>query len=88
LAELYESEPIPSELPLRNWAEQVIAAAIPHYNGKWICAGGIAGGRRVVADWDWIGAVAELWIDGGTQRAQYLSWVKDLDGFVASRAGR
>src|SRR5271155_401304 len=28
LTQLYESEPIPSELPLRNWANQVIAAAI------------------------------------------------------------
>jgi len=68
--------------------EQVIAAAIPHYNGKvgYVRVGSPAG-ERVVADWDWIGAVAELWIDGGQQRAQYLSWVKDLDGFVASAGG-
>lgn len=88
LTELYESEPIPSELPLRNWAEQVIAAAIPHYNGKvgYVRVGSPAGGELSP-----IGIESGLWPNygstAGQQRAQYLSWVKDLDGFVASAGG-
>jgi hypothetical protein len=85
LAELYESEPIPSELPLRNWANQVIGPAIAHYNGKvgYVRVGSPAGGELSP-----IGVGSGLWPNYGTtsgqQRAQYLSWVKELDGFVAS----
>jgi hypothetical protein len=88
LTELYESEPIPSELPLRNWAEQVIAAAIPHYNGKvgYVRVGSPAGGELSP-----IGIESGLWPNygstGGQQRAQYLSWVKDFDRFEASAGG-
>jgi hypothetical protein len=88
LTELYESQPIPSELPLRNWAEQVIAAAIPHYNGKigYVRVGSPAGGELSP-----IGIGSGLWPNygstAGQQRAQYLSWVKDLDGFVAGAGG-
>jgi hypothetical protein len=84
-AELYESEPIPSELPVRNWMEQVIAAAIAHYNGKvgYVRVGSPAGGELSP-----IGIGSGLWPNygssAGQQRAQYLSWVKDLDKFVAS----
>jgi len=85
VTQLYESEPIPSELPLRNWAEQVIAAAIAHYNGKvgYVRVGSPAGGELSP-----IGVSSGLWpnygLTAGQQRAQYLSWVKDLDVFVAS----
>jgi hypothetical protein len=84
-AELYESEPIPSELPVRNWMEQVVAAAIAHYNGKvgYVRVGSPAGGELSP-----IGIGSGLWPNygssAGQQRAQYLSWVKDLDKFVAS----
>lgn len=85
LGELYESEPIPSELPLRNWASQVIAAAIAHYNGRvgYVRVGSPAGGELSP-----IGIGSGLWPNygstAGQQRAQYLSWVKILDGFLAS----
>jgi len=85
LTQLYESEPIPSELPLRNWANQVIAAAIAHYNGKvgYVRVGSPAGGELSP-----IGVGSGLWPDygssAGQQRAQYLSWVKKMDTFVAS----
>ena len=88
LAELYESEPIPSELPLRNWAQQVMAAAIPHYNGKvgYVRVGSPAGGELSP-----VGIGSGLWPNygstAGQQRAEYLSWVKKLDGFVAGAGG-
>jgi hypothetical protein len=85
LTELYESEPVPSELPIRNWAQQVIAAAIPHYNGKvgYVRVGSPAGGELSP-----IGVGSGLWpnygANAGQQRAEYLSWVKKLDGYIAS----
>lgn len=85
LTELYESEPVPSELPLRNWAAQVIAAAIGHYNGRvgYVRVGSPAGGELSP-----LGISSGLWPNygssSGQQRAQYLSWVKKLDGFIAS----
>jgi len=85
LTELYESQPVPSELPLRNWATQVIAAAIAHYNGKvgYVRVGSPAGGELSP-----LGIDSGLWLgygaSAGQQRAQYLSWVKKLDGFIAS----
>jgi len=85
LVQLYESEPVPSELPLRNWAKQVIAAAISHYNGKvgYVRVGSPAGGELSP-----LGVGSGLWPNYGSspgqQRAQFLSWVKELDTFIAS----
>jgi hypothetical protein len=85
MTQLYESEPVPSELPLRNWAWQVIAAAIGHYNGKvgYVRVGSPAGGELSP-----IGIGSGLWPNygstAGQQRAEYLSWVKKLDGFIGS----
>jgi hypothetical protein len=85
LTELYWSQPVPSELPLRNWVTQVIAAAIAHYNGKvgYVRVGSPAGGELSP-----LGINSGLWPNygssAGQQRAQYLSWVKKLDAFIAS----
>lgn len=85
LTELYESQPVPSELPLRNWASQVIAAAVAHYNGKvgYVRVGSPAGGELSP-----LGINSGLWPNygssAGQQRAQYLSWVKKLDAYIAS----
>jgi hypothetical protein len=85
LTELYESEPVPSELPLRNWALQVVAAAIGHYNGKvgYVRVGSPAGGELSP-----LGINSGLWPNygssAGQQRAEYLSWVKKLDAYIAS----
>ncbi len=86
VTQLYESEPVPSELPLRNWAWQVITAAIAHYNGRvgYVRVGSPAGGELSP-----LGVGSGLWPNYGSsvgqQRAQYLSWVKKLDGFLASQ---
>jgi hypothetical protein len=85
LTELYQSQPVPSELPLRNWAVQVVGAAIAHYNGKvgYVRVGSPAGGELSP-----LGINSGLWPNygslAGQQRAQYLSWVKKLDAYVAS----
>jgi hypothetical protein len=85
LTQLYESEPVPSELPLRNWALQVVSAAIAHYNGQvgYVRVGSPAGGELSP-----LGIESGLWPNygstAGQQRAQYLSWVKKLDAYIAS----
>lgn len=85
MTQLYWSQPVPAELPLRNWATQVIAAAIGHYNGK---VGYVRVGSPAAAELSPLGINSGLWPNygssAGQQRAQFLSWVEKLDGFLAS----
>jgi hypothetical protein len=88
LAEFYESQPIPSELPIRNWMESVITSVINHYNGGtsvgYIRVGSPAGGELSP-----IGVDSTIWpyystTSHNSRRAQYLSWVLKLDAFITS----
>jgi len=67
-----------------NWAHQVIAAVIPHYNGKI----GYARFAPEGGEFGLIGINSGLWPNYGAttnqQRAQGLSWVKNFLTFVMS----
>jgi hypothetical protein len=83
LNELWQSLPIPSELPIRNWYNQIIAAVIAHYNGNpkvgYIRFGGVAGGELgplKSSEWPWYGSTT------GQNRAQFLSWVNKFDAGI------
>ena len=83
LNELWQSLPIPSELPIRNWYNQIIAAVIAHYNGNpkvgYIRFGGVAGGELgplKSSEWPWYGSTTQQ------NRAQFLSWVNKFDAGI------
>lgn len=78
--QLYQSQPLAQELPIRAWKFQVLAAAITHYNSLGIgyIRVGDQGGELSP-----LGIGSGLWPNYGAtanqQRAEYLSWVKILD---------
>jgi hypothetical protein len=85
LSDLYNSEPVPYELPVRYWLFQILSSFIAHYNGNanvdYLRVGSPAGGEFSVS-----GDFPPIFPYGGStyqqQRAQWISWVNKFDAQI------
>lgn len=90
LAQLYNAEPVPWELPVRYWYNQNIAAIVAHYNSSpylsnilymrfGSCCGAELGGLGV-GTWPYGGS------SYGQIKAQFISWVGKFDAYIMAQA--
>lgn len=88
LTQLYQSSPIPSELPIRNWFNQVIAGVINHYSGNskvgYMRIGSPANGE-LSPDGLYTYILPNYGSSQDMARAQYLSWVNKFYAYVMSQ---
>jgi hypothetical protein len=89
LGELYQSEPVGYELPVRNWENKILSSFISHYNGNTnvdYMRVGSPGGGEFGINIDFIPIAP--WGNGDSDpaqfRAQWISWVNKLDAQIMS----